>query len=121
FNNANGVLAGIQKCSQTWQTQAATAKPDLQRGDTWCQGSMCSTLFNTVVPPNGQNDAWAYCSMVSSGACANFSNSDSYHAGGVNVLMADGHVQFIKDSVNQRGWWSLGTIAGGEVVSSDSY
>ena len=30
-------------------------------------------------------------------------------------------VQFIKDSVNQRTWWALGTIAGGEVVSSDSY
>jgi prepilin-type N-terminal cleavage/methylation domain-containing protein/prepilin-type processing-associated H-X9-DG protein len=121
FNNAAGVQAGILKCSQTWQSQAPTAKPDLQRGDTWCQGSMCSTLFNTVVTPNGQNDAWAYCSMVSSGACSNFSNSDSYHPGGVNVLMADGHVQFVKDSINQRTWWGLGTIAGGEVISSDSY
>jgi prepilin-type N-terminal cleavage/methylation domain-containing protein/prepilin-type processing-associated H-X9-DG protein len=121
FANPNGVLAGIQKCTQTWQTQAPTAKPDLQRGDTWCQGSMCSTLFNTVIPPNGQNDAWAYCSMVSSGACSNLSNSDSYHPGGVNVLMADGHIQFVKDSVNQRTWWGLGTIAGGEVIGSDSY
>jgi prepilin-type N-terminal cleavage/methylation domain-containing protein/prepilin-type processing-associated H-X9-DG protein len=121
FSNPNGVIAGISKCSQTWQTQASTAKPDLQRGDTWCQGSMCSTLFNTVVPPNGQNDAWAYCSMVSSGACSNISNADSYHSGGVNVLMADGHVVFVKDSINQRTWWGLGTIAGGEVISSDSY
>jgi prepilin-type processing-associated H-X9-DG protein len=59
--------------------------------------------------------------MVSSGACSNFSNSDSYHPGGVNVLLADGHVAFIKDSVNQRTWWALGTIASGEVISSDSY
>jgi prepilin-type N-terminal cleavage/methylation domain-containing protein/prepilin-type processing-associated H-X9-DG protein len=121
FNNPTGVQAGIQQCSKTWQSQASTAKPDLQRGDTWCQGSMCSTLFNTVVTPNGQNDAWAYCSMVSSGACSNLSNSDSYHPGGVNVLMADGHVAFVKDSINQRTWWGLGTIAGGEVISSDSY
>jgi len=121
FNNPTGVNAGIAKCSQTWQALAPTATPDLQRGDTWGQGGMCSTLFNTVVPPNGQNDAWAYCSMVASGGCANISNSDSYHPGGANVLMADGHVQFIKDSVNQRTWWSLGTIDGGEVISSDSY
>jgi prepilin-type N-terminal cleavage/methylation domain-containing protein/prepilin-type processing-associated H-X9-DG protein len=121
FNNPSGVQAGILQCTKTWQSQASTAKPDLQRGDTWCQGSMCSTLFNTVVTPNGQNDAWAYCSMVSSGACSNLSNSDSYHPGGVNVLMADGHVVFVKDSINQRTWWGLGTIAGGEVISADSY
>jgi prepilin-type N-terminal cleavage/methylation domain-containing protein/prepilin-type processing-associated H-X9-DG protein len=121
FNNPAGVIAGTQKCSQTWQSLSPTATPDLQRGDTWCQGAMCATLFNTIVTPNGFNDSWAYCSMVGSGACSNISNSDSYHPGGVNVLMADGHVQFIKDSVNQRNWWGLGTIAGGEVISSDSY
>jgi prepilin-type N-terminal cleavage/methylation domain-containing protein/prepilin-type processing-associated H-X9-DG protein len=121
FNNPAGILAAIQKCSQTWQAFSPATKPDLQRGDTWCQGSMCSTLFNTVVPPNGQNDAWAYCSMVSSGACSNISNSDSYHPGGANVLMTDGSVRFMKDSTNQRTWWGLGTIAGGEVISSDSY
>jgi prepilin-type N-terminal cleavage/methylation domain-containing protein/prepilin-type processing-associated H-X9-DG protein len=121
FNNPSGILAGIRQCSATWQALTPTQKPDLQRGDTWCQGAMCATLFNTIVPPNGQNDAWAYCSMVGSGACSNISNSDSYHPGGANVLMADGHVQFIKDSINQTTWWGLGTIANGEVISSDSY
>ena len=52
---------------------------------------------------------------------SNYSNADSYHPGGVNTLMADGSVKFMKDSVNQSTWWSLGSIAGGEVVSSDSY
>jgi prepilin-type N-terminal cleavage/methylation domain-containing protein/prepilin-type processing-associated H-X9-DG protein len=121
FNNPTGVLAGIQKCSQTWQSLASNKAPDLQRGDTWCQGAMCATLFNTIVPPNGQNDEWAYCSMVGSGACSNISNSDSYHPGGTNVLMADGSVRFVKDSTNQRTWWGLGTIGGGEVISADSY
>ena len=35
--------------------------------------------------------------------------------------MADGHVQFIKNSVSLQGWWSLGTRNGGEVVGSDQY
>jgi hypothetical protein len=37
------------------------------------------------------------------------------------MCFADGHVQFIKDSVGLQTFWSLGTKAGGEVLSSDSY
>lgn len=52
---------------------------------------------------------------------ANFSNAGSFHPGGVNVLMADGSVKFVKDSINTLTWWGLGTIGGSEVVSSDAY
>jgi prepilin-type processing-associated H-X9-DG protein len=45
----------------------------------------------------------------------------SNHPGGVNVLFADGSVKFIKDTVNASTWRALGTIAGGEVISADSY
>ena len=45
----------------------------------------------------------------------------SNHPGGVNVCMADGHVQFIKDSISYQPWWALGTRASGDVVSSDQY
>jgi hypothetical protein len=30
-------------------------------------------------------------------------------------------VHFLKDSINQVVWWSLGTRAGGEMIASDSY
>jgi prepilin-type processing-associated H-X9-DG protein len=76
---------------------------------------------NTVVTPNQYNDQWTHCSSISSTALAAPSNSDSYHPGGVNVLMSDGHAKFIKDSINPRTWWSLGTRAIGEVISPDSY
>jgi hypothetical protein len=35
--------------------------------------------------------------------------------------MADGSVRFIKDSISMQSWMALGTRAGGEVISADSY
>jgi prepilin-type N-terminal cleavage/methylation domain-containing protein/prepilin-type processing-associated H-X9-DG protein len=45
----------------------------------------------------------------------------SSHPGGVNAAMADGSVRFVKDSINRNIWIALGTRAGAEVISSDSY
>jgi prepilin-type N-terminal cleavage/methylation domain-containing protein/prepilin-type processing-associated H-X9-DG protein len=45
----------------------------------------------------------------------------SYHPGGVNVLLGDGSVRFLKDGINGPTWRALGTVAGGEAISSDSY
>jgi prepilin-type N-terminal cleavage/methylation domain-containing protein/prepilin-type processing-associated H-X9-DG protein len=45
----------------------------------------------------------------------------SRHPGGVNVLFGDGSVKFNKDAINLPTWRALGTRAGGEVLSSDSY
>jgi prepilin-type N-terminal cleavage/methylation domain-containing protein len=47
--------------------------------------------------------------------------SRSYHPGGVNTLVGDGSVKFIKSTVDGMVWRGLGTVAGGEVISSDSY
>jgi prepilin-type N-terminal cleavage/methylation domain-containing protein/prepilin-type processing-associated H-X9-DG protein len=45
----------------------------------------------------------------------------SRHPGGVNMLFGDGSVKFIKDSINLQIWRAMGTRAGGEIISSDSY
>ena len=37
------------------------------------------------------------------------------------MVFGDGSVKFIKDSINLQTWRALGTRAGGEVVSADSY
>jgi prepilin-type N-terminal cleavage/methylation domain-containing protein/prepilin-type processing-associated H-X9-DG protein len=121
FNNPAGVQSGIQTCSSVFGSATLDAQEiDAARGDAWQKGCMTETLFNTIVTPNGQNDTWSYCG-ISSGSVANFSNADSYHPGGVNVMMADGSCRFIKNAINQMTWWGLGTIGGGEVISSDSY
>ena len=39
----------------------------------------------------------------------------SRHPGGVNVLLADGSVRFIDQTIHLKTWQALGSIAGGEV------
>ena len=58
---------------------------------------------------------------------AGFGNVDSFigpgsiHPGGVNVVLLDGSVRFMKDSVNLATGWRAGSRAGGEVISADAY
>jgi prepilin-type N-terminal cleavage/methylation domain-containing protein/prepilin-type processing-associated H-X9-DG protein len=43
----------------------------------------------------------------------------SRHTGGVNFLFADGHVSFLKTTLNAKTFRALATRAGGEVISGD--
>ncbi|MDB5352068.1 MAG: xcpT 20 [Planctomycetota bacterium] len=47
--------------------------------------------------------------------------SRSYHTGGLNALMLDGSVRFVKNSVSRAAWRGLGTRSGGEIVGSDNF
>ena len=48
-------------------------------------------------------------------------NFKSKHPGGVNFLFADGSVHFLKQTIALTTFCALGSRAGGEVLSSDSY
>jgi prepilin-type N-terminal cleavage/methylation domain-containing protein/prepilin-type processing-associated H-X9-DG protein len=45
----------------------------------------------------------------------------SFHPGGVNVLLGDGSVRFLKDSINPVTLRGLISLNGGEVISADAY
>lgn len=45
----------------------------------------------------------------------------SLHPGGANVLMGDGSVRFVKQSINLLSWQALSSRSNGEVISADSY
>jgi prepilin-type N-terminal cleavage/methylation domain-containing protein/prepilin-type processing-associated H-X9-DG protein len=45
----------------------------------------------------------------------------SRHAGGANILLADGSVRFLKGSTSLPTVWALGSRAQGEVVSADAF
>ena len=113
--------AALQVCQAAWSNPNGGGSPDTQRGDNWSHGAMAMSLFNTIAPPNLYNSSFAYCSRIGSGARSDISNSDSWHPGGVNVTLGDGSVRFVKNSISIQIWMALGTRAGGEVISSDSY
>jgi prepilin-type N-terminal cleavage/methylation domain-containing protein/prepilin-type processing-associated H-X9-DG protein len=50
-----------------------------------------------------------------------FTGTRSRHPGGVNSAFGDGSVRFVKNSIAPMTWVALGSISGGEVISSDSY
>jgi len=98
-------------------------------GTNWHDGQPALCAFNTVLPPNAPG-----CSE--GGSWADARNAvfppASRHPGGVNLLMADGSVRFISETidtgdltlpeVNQGPspygvWGALGSKAGGEGIS----
>ena len=115
--NQAGILAALQGCDTAWGSKMGSV--DNQRGKTWFHGSMAFTLTQTVALPNSSK--WTYCSGSGSGSASTFAEADSYHPGGVNVLMGDGSVKFIKSTINRMAWYGLGTKGNGEIVSADAY
>lgn len=118
-NNQNG--------TGTWQNGD-------MRGHIWHDATMsspshCPNLFMTINPPNSTIPDNALCGIVPNTdvlmPCTNGSSTTrqntarSRHIGGVNVLFVDGSVRFVSNSINTATWRAMGTIEGGEVVSSE--
>jgi prepilin-type N-terminal cleavage/methylation domain-containing protein/prepilin-type processing-associated H-X9-DG protein len=111
-------------------TLAPTCTGTSKSNTTWANGNVFSSGMTTALTPNTKvilptrgNLPWDLDTIDESNGGPVYAaiTSDSYHPGGVNILLADGSVRFIKDSVNGVTWRALGTIAGGEVISGDSY
>ncbi|MFO0893144.1 MAG: DUF1559 domain-containing protein [Isosphaeraceae bacterium] len=50
-----------------------------------------------------------------------YAGARSRHPGGINILLGDGSVRFLKNSISPPIWLGLNTIAGGEVISADAW
>ena len=122
--DVSGNLSGIKNDIQACNAMFATGQIDTGRGGRWGMSSMGQSILNTAIPPNGAGLAkWGACRLD---CCLNsthdhYTNSTSNHSGGVNVLMADGSVRFVKNSVSFQTWWAIGTRSNGEVISSSDY
>lgn len=133
----------VMEKSTTTLRDLDAVDPTLYRKHGWyITGNWGDTLASTMYPPNARK-------KVAIGASqAHTSSASSLHPGGVNVLLGDGSVRFIKETIqswpvddltgsptgsrlNAAGFWqdvppagvwqNLSTRAGGEQVPSDAY
>jgi prepilin-type N-terminal cleavage/methylation domain-containing protein len=93
-----------------------------ERGMTWSYtDSWQKHVYAHAFPPNVSPVVCYYTDTFRCHECDGAMNPTSNHPGGVCLAMMDGSVRFIKNSISLPTWWAIGTRAGGEVVSADSY
>jgi Protein of unknown function (DUF1559) len=73
-------------------------------------GSLCDSQPTQMLGCNDQASLWGQ-----------YAGARSRHPGGVECVFGDGSVHFIKNSINGPTWIGLGSINGGELISSDHY
>jgi prepilin-type N-terminal cleavage/methylation domain-containing protein/prepilin-type processing-associated H-X9-DG protein len=87
-------------------------------GAAWWWARSGQTRYNHVMPPNRFNCGFGGANSDSDDDAI---TASSRHPGGVNVALCDGSVRFIKSSISPVTWWALSSMAGGEVISADSF
>ncbi len=99
---------------------AAGASPSMRKHWRWAEAD---NAFGVSYPPN-------YHQSVSTPTCfkpwtiMNCGANDemfSFHSGGSNVVFADGHVSYLRDSVSPQVLRALVSRAGGETLSGGDY
>jgi prepilin-type N-terminal cleavage/methylation domain-containing protein/prepilin-type processing-associated H-X9-DG protein len=95
----------------------------------WVDGKVHETGFTAVFTPNtlvaypagGTSYDVDFITATESNLGDTYAavTSRSYHTGGVNVVLMDGSVRFVNNSVSPATWRGLATRAGGEVLGND--
>jgi prepilin-type processing-associated H-X9-DG protein len=112
--------AWLDHCAKTWRSGGGRKGKTDTIGESWALGLVGYTQGNLAVPPNAKVPN---CSTDGTGTIESVGSyaPSSFHPGGANVLMLDGSVRFLKDSVSNQTLWALGSIKQGEVISADSF
>jgi prepilin-type N-terminal cleavage/methylation domain-containing protein/prepilin-type processing-associated H-X9-DG protein len=126
WSNATLVATELANCSSSMASASPSSGIKGNVNQNWILGSAGFSMFSTIVTPNSTRFRWGQCRNTGGNPTygpdsSHYTNASSNHSGGVNVLMADGSCKFIKDSISQKTWWSLGTKANGEVIDASSY
>jgi prepilin-type N-terminal cleavage/methylation domain-containing protein/prepilin-type processing-associated H-X9-DG protein len=105
--NENGIRDNASSCRdhptltdqarpQFWAPATTVMAAHYGRGSRWADGHMVCSGFFTVLPPNRESCGWGVGSAWRANSLQGMS---SRHSGGAHVLMGDGAVKFITDSI----------------------
>jgi prepilin-type N-terminal cleavage/methylation domain-containing protein/prepilin-type processing-associated H-X9-DG protein len=104
-------LEGYHEYSQFSHFEATYTK---LIGRAWISGSpLVGNTFMPVLPINSYH-AQMYGGEIDG---RDLITPSSRHGEGVNVLMGDGRVTFVRDSIDMRLWWSMGSRDGDETIA----
>ena len=121
--DANGALqAWLNQCAASAVAGSATIKSgDSQYlGEAWAFNLPAYSMGNAIVPPNGRIPTCLTTAPGTQNAPGAYGLA-SRHPGGANIVLGDGSVRFLKDSVAKNVLWALGSRAQGEVISADQF
>ncbi|HEY7423385.1 MAG TPA: DUF1559 domain-containing protein [Gemmataceae bacterium] len=97
---------------------ATTWNGTQRRGFMWASGEMRCASYNHFYTPNSKS----YDCINNDGnyiTAFGWRAARSRHNGGVNLLVGDGSVRFVSDTITATTWTKLSTRNGGEVLGSD--
>jgi len=104
--STRGYDDSVQACRSLEIGSAVRNQPG--RGANWYHGDAIDTQYTHGL---GINEI----SCVNGGMQAlGFINAASSHGGGANVVFADGHVEFVAQTISTNTWRAMGTRAGGD-------
>jgi prepilin-type N-terminal cleavage/methylation domain-containing protein/prepilin-type processing-associated H-X9-DG protein len=86
------------------------------RGFMWASGEIRCVSYNHYYTPNSKKYDCVCNDPTQGYVGTGFRGARSKHTGGVNMLLGDGSVRFVRDTINPVTWLALGTRAGGEVI-----
>ena len=90
-----------------------------RRGFMWASGEARCVSYNHYYTPNSKSFDCVANDPTTTYISVGYRAARSRHSGGVNALLGDGSVRFIRDSIQLQTWRALATRSVGEVVNGD--
>lgn len=112
-SNTNTAAKVYNRClAVDRDAMSGASKQTSYAGRNWIFGNYMTTRYNHVMLPN----TWSCTRGNSPNNNGGAVTASSRHNGGVNLALADGSVQFVKNEVDVQVWNALGSREGGEIV-----